>query len=45
VTLDERAFAYWDTRRQRWHAPPGIYEILIGSSSRAIHQSALWSRR
>ncbi len=44
VALDERAFAYWDTRRQRWHAPPGVYEILIGSSSRAIRQSAPWAR-
>ena len=45
VTLDERAFAYWDPQRHVWHAPPGTYEILVGSSSRAIHQTALWARR
>ena len=40
VALDERAFAYWDTPRHAWHVPPGAYEILVGSSSRAIHQTA-----
>ena len=39
VALDERAFAYWDAERHGWHAPAGTYEILVGSSSRAIHQS------
>ena len=43
VALDRRAFAYWDTDRRAWHAPPGAYEILVGSSSRAIHQAAVWT--
>ncbi len=40
ITLDERAFAFWDTEAHDWNAPAGTYEILVGSSSRAIHQSA-----
>ena len=44
VSLDERAFAYWDPDRHAWHAPSGTYEILVGSSSRAIHQTARWAR-
>jgi beta-glucosidase len=45
LELDERAFAYWDTQRHAWHAPSGAYEILVGSSSRAIHQTAGWTHR
>ncbi len=44
VALDERAFAYWDADRHDWHAPPGSYEILVGSSSRAIHCTTPWVR-
>ena len=40
VALDQRAFAYWDTERHAWRASPGAHEILVGSSSRAIHQTA-----
>ena len=40
VALDQRAFAYWDTARHAWHASPGAHEILVGSSSRAIHRTA-----
>ena len=43
VALDQRAFACWDTRRAGWHVPEGAYEILVGSSSRAIHQTAMWT--
>ena len=43
VALDRRAFAYWDTQRHGWHAASGAYEILVGSSSRAIHQTAAWT--
>lgn len=39
-TLDKRAFAYWETSIHDWHAPTGSYKLLIGSSSRDIHQSA-----
>jgi len=41
--LDQRSFAYWDTARHDWHAAPGVYEVLVGSSSRAIHQTATWT--
>jgi len=44
IALDERAFAHWDTERGQWHAPAGTYEILVGSSSRAIHQTATVTR-
>ena len=43
VALDQRAFACWDTQRAGWHVPEGAYEILVGSSSRAIHQTAMWT--
>ncbi len=44
VTLDPRAFSYWEPTRQEWVEPSGTYEILVGSSSRAIHQTARWTR-
>ncbi|MET0902346.1 MAG: glycoside hydrolase family 3 C-terminal domain-containing protein [Acidimicrobiales bacterium] len=43
VALDQRAFAHWDTSTSSWCCAPGAYEILVGSSSRAIHQSATLS--
>ena len=43
VALDRRAFAYWDTGHQSWHAALGAYEILGGSSSRAIRRTATWT--
>ena len=43
VALDQRAFAYWDTEHHAWRVSPGAYEILVGSSSRAIHQTAVWT--
>ena len=43
LALDRRSFAHWDTDRHAWLAPPGAYEILVGSSSRAIHQTARWT--
>ena len=39
LTLDGRAFAYWDTECHGWRAASDSYEILVGSSSRAIHQT------
>ena len=44
LTLDERAFAHWDESAGAWHAAPGAYELLVGSSSRTIHQTATWTR-
>lgn len=36
VTLDSRAFAYWNTQTHDWTVDPGQYGILIGASSRDI---------
>ena len=44
VSLDERAFAYWDAELHDWNAPAGAYEILVGSSSRDIRRTAPLNR-
>ncbi len=36
MTLDARAFSYFNTEIKSWHAPGGAYEIRIGASSRDI---------
>lgn len=36
LTLDERAFAYYDTAAQKWAVESGKYQILVGASSRDI---------
>ena len=33
VTLDKRAFAFWDEESGGWQVEPGEYEILVGTSS------------
>jgi len=33
VTLDRRAFAYYDTGAQEWHVDPGTFTILVGRSA------------
>ena len=33
VTLEPRAFAYWDDAGKKWKVEAGAYEILVGSSS------------
>ena len=33
VTLDARAFAYYDAAAKRWRAEPGDYGVLVGRSS------------
>ncbi|HEY5699009.1 MAG TPA: fibronectin type III-like domain-contianing protein, partial [Acidimicrobiales bacterium] len=43
LELDGRSFAHWDPDRHAWHAAAGTYEILVGSSSRTIHQSTAWT--
>ena len=35
-TLDERAFAYWDVDTHQWQVNPGLFKIMLGSSSRDI---------
>jgi beta-glucosidase len=36
LTLDERAFSYWDVKSHDWAVAPGPYKIMVGSSSRDI---------
>ena len=36
VTLDRRAFAYYDVKKHDWTVEPGDFEILVGSSSAKI---------
>jgi beta-glucosidase len=36
LTLDARAFAFYDPYTKRWTVEPGEFEILVGSSSRDI---------
>ena len=36
VTLEPRAFAYWDDGGKQWKVEAGTYEILVGSSSADI---------
>jgi beta-glucosidase len=37
LSLDRRAFAYYDTNVKDWHVESGEFEIRIGASSRDIH--------
>jgi beta-glucosidase len=36
LTLDARAFAYWDPSASDWHVAPGTYELHVGRSSADI---------
>jgi beta-glucosidase len=36
LTLDARAFAFYDPYAHQWNVEPGAFEILVGSSSRDI---------
>ena len=36
LTLDPRAFSYYDVGAKQWRADPGEYEVLVGSSSANI---------
>jgi beta-glucosidase len=40
VTLDARAFSYWDVATHDWKVAPGEYPIYVGSSSRDLHLTA-----
>lgn len=39
VTLDKRAFSYYDVAGKQWKADPGVFEILVGRSSEQIELS------
>jgi beta-glucosidase len=36
LTLNRRAFSYWDTSKHGWVVLPGTYKIMVGSSSRDV---------
>jgi beta-glucosidase len=36
ITLDKRAFSYWDTKSSKWTLGRGCYSIAVGSSSRSL---------
>ena len=40
VTLDRRAFTYWDVPKHGWEVEPGQYTIAVGISSTDIVASA-----
>jgi beta-glucosidase len=41
LTLNQRAFSYWDVVSHSWRVAPGTYQIMLGDSSRNILQQAL----
>ncbi|MGI8840726.1 MAG: glycoside hydrolase family 3 C-terminal domain-containing protein, partial [Caulobacteraceae bacterium] len=40
LTLDARAFSFWDPARHAWIAEPGAYDLLIGPSAADIELQA-----
>ncbi len=40
ISLDARAFSFWDPRSSRWVAEPGAYDLLIGGSAADIELQA-----
>jgi beta-glucosidase len=36
ITLDRRAFEYYDVNSKKWTMDPGAFAILVGSSSAKI---------
>jgi len=36
LSLDRRAFSFYDVKKHEWNAEPGAYTILVGSSSTQI---------
>ena len=43
LTLNRRSFSYYDVRNKRWTAEPGIFSILVGSSSAQINLSGTFT--
>ena len=37
VTLDRRAFSYYDVKKHDWYAEPGEFVLEVGSSSADIN--------
>ena len=40
LTLNERAFQYWDEPSHGWKFAPGTYRVMVGSSSRDLPLTA-----
>lgn len=36
LTLNQRSFSYWDVVSHRWRVAPGVYQIMLGDSSREV---------
>jgi beta-glucosidase len=36
LVLDARSLSYWDVKRHGWVVAPGVYQVMVGSSSRDI---------
>jgi beta-glucosidase len=36
ISLDARAFTYYDVKDKLWRADPGEFDVLVGRSSAAI---------
>jgi len=45
VTLDRRAFSFYDPAAKSWRAQPGTFDVLVGSSSRQIELTGTVSLR
>jgi beta-glucosidase len=45
VTLDRRAFSFYDVAAKRWRVQPGTFDVLVGSSSRQIELTGTVSLR
>jgi beta-glucosidase len=43
LTLDRRAFSYYDVNEKDWNAEPGDFAILIGSASAKIELKGLFT--
>jgi beta-glucosidase len=43
LTLDRRAFSFYDINKKEWNAEPGAFKILVGSSSEKIELQGTFS--
>jgi beta-glucosidase len=41
MRLDWRDFAYFNTKKNAWVVPHGLYEIAVGSNSRDIKSAGM----
>ena len=42
-TLAPADYSFWSAGLNQWMAYPGEYQVMVGSSSRAVHQSATFT--